>query len=161
MFVPGFGADPQLRARREFMSREDGIRSWFKGGNRQVASKYRLVFDNYKDDAIELHVFERVPYAIEDVKLTLGKMSDPLSEEKEYVRSRKPYGILRWDIEVPAHSARSTARTLEYSFRLEFDKKMEIAVVTGGEPKGSSRNGKLMLEAKELQQRMGQMQRAN
>jgi uncharacterized protein (TIGR02231 family) len=160
-FLIGFGPDPQLRARREFMSREDGIRSWLKGGNREVASKYRLVFDNYKDDAVKLHVFERVPYAIEDIKLTLGKMSDPLSEEKEYVRSRKPYGILRWDIEVPAHSARSTARTLEYSFRFEFDKKMEIAVVTGGEPKGSFRNGKLMLEAKELQQRMDQMQLAN
>ena len=71
-----------------------------------------------------------MPYAIADVKITLGKMTDPLSESKEYLRSWKPNGILRWDIEVPAQSARSTARLLEYSFKLEFEKKMEIAVVT-------------------------------
>lgn len=160
-FLIGFGPDPQLRARREFMSREDGIRSWFKGGNRQVASKYRLVFDNYKDDAVKLHVFERVPYAISGVEITLGKMSDPLSENKEYLRSRKPYGILRWDIEVPAHSARSTARTLEYSFRLEFDKKMEIAVVTGSRQKDFGGNEKLMRKARELDAQMELFQLGN
>ena len=56
-FLVGFGTDPQLRARREFVSRADGVRSWLRGGNREVASKYRLVFDNYKDEAIKLRVF--------------------------------------------------------------------------------------------------------
>jgi len=54
-----------------------------------------------------------------------------------------------------------TARTLEYSFRLEFDKKMEIAVVTGSRQKDFGGNEMLMRKAKELGAAMEQFQLAN
>lgn len=128
-FLAGFGTDPQLRSWREFVSRTETI----QGGNREVTFKYRLVLDNYKDDGVKLRVFDRLPYAESHIRITLGELEDLLSKDAEYLRAWRPNGILRWDTEVPAHAAAGTARIVEYSFKLEYDRNMQIDVSPDGQ----------------------------
>ena len=135
-FRVGFGIDPQLRTRREFVSRNERT----QGGNREVAFEYRLVLHNYKDQPIPVRAFDRIPHTQDEIRVTLGELKDPLSTDKEYLRVLRPSGILRWDLEVPAHAAGATARLIEYSYKLEFDRNTEITTVTGPEPEAAARD---------------------
>ncbi len=120
-FILGCGIDPELRAWREFVDKKEGL----TGGNREVAMTYRLVLDNYKDAPAAVQVFDRIPPSRQDLRVTLESKT-PLSVDGEYLRAFRPNGILRWDAEVPAHSAAKTAHVLEYTFKLEFDKNTHL-----------------------------------
>ncbi len=122
----GFGVEPQLRAWREFVSKDERI----QGGNRNIKTHYRLVLDNYADRDIDVRVLDRIPISKEDIRVTLGELKDPLSTDAEYLRAFRPRGILRWDVSVKAKSAATTARIIEYSYTLEFDRNLHI----GSEP---------------------------
>jgi len=130
MLVAGFGADPQLRARRELVDKTETV----QGGNRELGFQYRLILENYKDQPMLVRVFDRLPHCerAADIRITLGEMKDPLDDDVLYLRRERPKGILRWEIEVPAGAIREEARLVEYGFKLEFDRNFRLAT-TGGE----------------------------
>ncbi len=119
-FVVGFGADPQLRTRRELGEKSDGV----QGGNRELKFTYRLVIENYTGAATPLRVVDRLPYAerAADIRVTVGDMSDPLSEDKLYVRRERPMGFLRWDVEVPKDATGENAQIIQYTYTVEHDR---------------------------------------
>jgi hypothetical protein len=121
-FVVGFGAESQLRARRELADKKDG----FQGGNRELAFQYRLVLENFKEAPVTVRVMDRLPVAENetDIRVTLGEMKDKLSEDVLYQRVERPKGILRWDLEVPAKATGEKARILEFGYKVEFDRKL-------------------------------------
>ena len=144
-FVMGFGADPQLRARRELADKSEAV----QGGNREMTLKYRLVLENYNDAAVAVRIFDRLPYADRkaDIRITLDEMKEKLSEDKLYARLERPKGILRWDVQVPAAAAAENAYMLEYGYKLEFDRNVVLATPTDGKLKEQQR------EFEELQDR--------
>ncbi|MBM4040363.1 MAG: mucoidy inhibitor MuiA family protein, partial [Planctomycetes bacterium] len=112
-FVMGFGADPQLRARRELLDKTESV----QGGNREISLKIRLAIENYKDAEVKVRLFDRIPHPERktDIRVTLGDMgTEKLSDDKLYLRLEQPKGILRWDIAVPAKASGEKARLLEY-----------------------------------------------
>jgi uncharacterized protein (TIGR02231 family) len=123
-FVVGFGVDPQIRARRELASRRESV----QGGNRELSFQYRLVIENYKDEVVPLRVFDRLPYSdrAADVRIKLGDLKDPLSEDKVYLRTERPKNLLRWDIMVPAAATGEKARIIDYSFTVDFDRNLAL-----------------------------------
>jgi uncharacterized protein (TIGR02231 family) len=123
-FLVGFGADPQLRARRELADRKDDV----QGGNRELEFSYRLVVENYKAVATPLRVMDRLPNADrkEDIRVSLGDMSDKLAEDKLYDRRERPHGILRWDIDVPASATGENARLINYTYTVEYDRNFQL-----------------------------------
>ncbi len=123
-FVIGFGADPQLRTSRELVERDQST----QGGNQIMSATYRLTVENFKDQAAAVRVKDRMPYAgmTNEVRVTTGKMSDPLSADALYVRLEKPKNILRWDLEVAANASGDKARSVEYSYQLEFDRNKSL-----------------------------------
>jgi len=125
-FVVGFGANPQLRARRELAKKEESV----QGGNREIRFDYRLVVENFTDQPTQVRLLDRVPHSerSEDIRVTLGKMSDPLSEDKLYVRRERPMGLLRWEIDVPADASGADARLVEYRVQVEYDRQYQIAL---------------------------------
>jgi hypothetical protein len=127
-FVVGFGADPQLRARRELADRHDSI----QGGNRETRFEYRLVIENFASEPTPVRVIDRLPHAVNgvDIRVTLGESSDPISEEKLYVRDERPMGILRWNVEVPASSAGADAKTIDYKYSVEYDRQYVVSAPT-------------------------------
>ena len=54
-----------------------------------------------------------------------------LSQAEDYVKTQKKDGILRWDLAVPAQAIGPAAMTVEYKFRLEYDKQMTLAGMGG------------------------------
>ena len=68
-----------------------------------------------------------------DIRITLGEMSDKLSEDEVYQRTLRQMGILRWDIEVPAKAEGASARKVEYEFKMEFDRNMHISEPSAAE----------------------------
>jgi len=127
-FVVGFGADPQLRTRRELLDKEEDI----QGGNRETRFDYRLVVENFTGEATAVRVLDRLPHAENgvDIRVTLGETSDPISQDKLYQRQERPMGILRWDIDVPAGAAGEDARLVEYQYTVEYDRQYVVTLPT-------------------------------
>jgi uncharacterized protein (TIGR02231 family) len=123
-FVVGFGADPQLKARREQADKDEKI----QGGNRVISANFRLVLENFKDSAVSVRLFDRLPYAenTDALRVTLGQMSDKLSDDATYLRIERPKGILRWAIDVPAGAASEKAKLVSYGYVLEHDRNLQI-----------------------------------
>lgn len=123
-FVVGFGADPQLRARRDLLSKTEGV----QGGNREIGLRVGLSVESFKEEPVKLRLLDRLPYSSSagQVRVTLKDPSEPLSQEALYQRMERPKGLLRWDIEVPARATGEEARTVEYSYTAEFDRNFEL-----------------------------------
>ena len=124
-FVLGFGADPQLRSRRELVEKQDSV----QGGNRETRFEYRLVVENFSSEPTPVRVIERLPNAERgaDIRITLGETSDPVSEDKLYQRDERPMGILRWDVEAAANASGETARVIDYKYTAEYDRKYVVS----------------------------------
>jgi len=125
-FVVGFGADPQLRARRELADKKDGI----QGGNRETKFEYRLVIENFANEKTPVRVLDRLPHAESgaDIRVTLGETSDAVSADKLYQRQERPMGILRWDIDAPAKAAGEAAHIIKYHYTVEYDRKYVVSL---------------------------------
>ncbi|MGA2622110.1 MAG: DUF4139 domain-containing protein [Thermoguttaceae bacterium] len=131
MFVPGFGADPQLRTRRELVDKKETV----QGGNRKLDFKYRLIVENYKEQPALVRIYDRLPSSddVAAIRVSLAEMKDPLDENPLYVRRERPKGILRWEITVPAGAVREKARTIEYGFSVEFDRNLQLGTLAGNQ----------------------------
>ena len=127
--IVGFGADPQLRTRRELTQKQDDV----KGGNRELQFTYRLIIENYQDQAAPVRIIDRIPVAggDSDIQVTLGETTDDLSKDKLYVRDERPSGILRWDIETDGNATGEDARLIEYSYSVEYDRNYRLASPSG------------------------------
>ena len=119
----GLGAETQLRAARELEDKTTDIR----GGNNLLTYTYRLRLRNFMDQPVKMRVWDRMPQAPDkQVTVTLITPEPPLSEDAVYTSYEKPRGLLRWDVEVPAHAAGAQVYTFTYKFQLEFDKTYNI-----------------------------------
>lgn len=127
-FVVGLGADPQVRARRELADKTDSV----QGGNRELGFQYRLLVENYKQEAIDVRVLDRLPHTDRKAEVRVA-LSDPkiaLSTDELYVRSERPKGILRWDVEIPAGATGKDAFAIEYDYTVDFDRKFKLGAAT-------------------------------
>ncbi|MFI4860998.1 MAG: mucoidy inhibitor MuiA family protein [Phycisphaerales bacterium JB063] len=124
-FVLGFGADPQLHAKRQLVARDEDA----QGGNTLLGFEYRLAIENYGDQPANVRVMDRIPTFRDgdDVKVTIGTMSEPLSDDAAYLRLRRPDGILRWDTTVAANAAGEDAHVIRYEFDLAFDRNFVLS----------------------------------
>ncbi len=125
-FVVGFGADPQLRTRRELVDKTEGI----NGGNRELKFDYRMVVDNFKETEATVRILDRMPNPLDraKIRITNNKFSDELSDDPFYQRNERPEGILRWDIRVAAKSSGNEARTINYGFTVEYDRNYIVSL---------------------------------
>jgi len=124
-FVVGFGADPQLHAKRELVSRDEDA----QGGNTLLGFEYRLAIENYSDQPADVRLMDRIPTFRDgdDVKITIGEVSEDLSDDATYLRLMRPDGILRWDTTVPANASSEEAHVVTYQFDLAFDRNFVLS----------------------------------
>jgi len=64
----------------------------------------------------------------EDIRVTLGDTSDPVSADKLYQREERPMGILRWDIDAPGNAAGENARLIKYHYKVEYDRQYVVSL---------------------------------
>lgn len=123
-FTAGFGIDSALSTRRELVDRTETI----QGGNKVVTLTYRLSIDNFGAAPVNVRLMDRLPKPERgtDLRVTMMNTSAELSGDEEYQKGLKKEGILRWDVSVPAQATGLSAFSVEYSFKLEYDKQMSL-----------------------------------
>jgi hypothetical protein len=127
-FVVGFGIDSSLRVSRERVEKADAIQS----GSRVLSYTYRLTVQNFAGQPATVRLMDRLPSTRENVKETDVRVTldpptvPPLSTDADYLRTERKQGILRWDVQVPAAATGDKAYTLDYKFKIEYDKQMAI-----------------------------------
>lgn len=133
-FNVGFGLEPQLRASRELVEKTEDT----MGANKEANFKYRISLENYMAAPVTVRLYDRLPHPAGDaeIRVSLGTMSDELSDEARYLETERPKGILRWDIEVPARASGADARKVEYAYRMEFDRRLNVTTPVGGRAAG-------------------------
>lgn len=122
-FTGGFGIDSSLRTSRELVERTETT----QGGNRVVEFTYRLAIENFADTPAGVRLLDRIPSSRNaDIRVTLLAPGRELSTDPVYQKNDRRNGILRWDVTVPPGAKGNEAFTLEYKFRLEYDRQMGI-----------------------------------
>jgi hypothetical protein len=122
-FTAGFGVDTQLQVQRQMI---DQTRST-AGGNQVLKYDYRILISSFKNEPVQLQVWDRLPKGeTESIGVILGKITPELSKDAIYLRESRPNNLLRWDIEVPANGNGEKAFAINYDFRMELDRQMAI-----------------------------------
>jgi hypothetical protein len=123
-FTAGFGVDPQIQVARELSDKAKTV----QGGNQVHAYGYRIRVSSFKQTPVTVQVWDRLPRAeAEAVGVSLVSASPPLSEDAAYVRAERPKNLLRWDVKVDPGMNGEKAATVEYDFKLEYDRNVAIA----------------------------------
>lgn len=127
-FQVGLGVDSTLRASREVIDREEQV----QGGNRVLTLTYALRLMNFSDEAANVRLLGRMPVTDDDqaVKITLSDSGQPLSDADDYTQALRNSGILRWDVNVPAHATGDEAFELTYRVTIEHDKQLTFGNVS-------------------------------
>jgi hypothetical protein len=122
-FTAGFGVDTQLQVQRQMI---DQSRST-AGGNQVLKYDYRILVSSFKNQPVQLQVWDRLPKGeTESVGVIIGKTTPELSTDAIYLRESRPNNLLRWDIQVPANCNGEKAFAITYDFRMELDRQMAI-----------------------------------
>ncbi len=122
-FGVGLGIDSSLRTTRELVDKDERI----QGGNRVVDFTYELTIENFGKDPAKVRLLDRMPTAGEaDIKITLVKSDQPVSEDRDYQQRKLEDGLLRWDVEVPAGATGVDRFVLKYTMQIEYDKQLSI-----------------------------------
>jgi hypothetical protein len=122
-FTVGLGIDSSLRVERELVNKEERI----QGGNRVVDFTYALSLENFGHEAVKVRLLDRLPTVGEnDIKVTLVKSDDKVSDDATYQMADRKDGILRWDVEAPAQAVGPKQKVLHYTMQIEYDKQLAI-----------------------------------
>jgi hypothetical protein len=122
-FTAGFGVDPQLQIQRQMMDKQRAQ----QGGNQVLKYEYRILVSSYKPEKVKVQVWDRLPQGENETLLAnLVKATPELSKDALYVREEKPNNLLRWDLEVDPAMNGEKALTINYEFKIELAKDMNI-----------------------------------
>jgi hypothetical protein len=122
-FTVGLGIDSSLRVERQLVKKDERI----QGGNRVVDFIYELKLENFGNEAVTVRLLDRLPTVGEnDIKVTLVRSDEKVSEDEGYQMKDRKDGILRWDVEIPAKAVGPQAKVLKYTMQLEYDKQLSI-----------------------------------
>jgi hypothetical protein len=127
-FTASFGIDSQLQVVREFADTKTDVQL----GSRTSEQHYRIALSNYKNVPVSVRVLDRIPWTDNaSLAIELKETSHPLSRDAEYVRTERPKGILRWDMELAPNTSGPKAAVLTYVYAMKYDK--SLSVVPGGQ----------------------------
>jgi hypothetical protein len=125
-FTVGFGVDPQLQASRQLLNKTRTT----TGGNQVLTFDYRILVNSYKTEPVRLQVWDRMPKAeVQAVAVSLVSQKPDVSTDPLYLREDRPKNLLRWDMTAQPTQNGEKALAIDYQFKLELDKNMQIGAV--------------------------------
>jgi uncharacterized protein (TIGR02231 family) len=123
-FTAGFGVDPQLQVKRQMVDRSHTT----QGGNQTLRFEFRTVISNFKNEKVNLQVWDRLPQAeTEAVNVSLTKTKPEISTDVLYLRGPRTKNLLRWDLLVEPNATGEKAVSIQYEFKMELDRQMTIS----------------------------------
>lgn len=129
-FVAGFGVDPQIQVTREMVKKNQVV----QGGNQVHELQYQIRASSFKSTPVNLQVWDRLPRGeTESVNVTLLSSVPSLSTDVDYVRVDRTSNLLRWDLAIEPGANASNAETIDYSFKMEYDRNVSLGNFKVGE----------------------------
>lgn len=126
-FTAGFGVDPQLQVQRRLIDKAKTM----QGGNQVQRFDYRILVSSYKAQAVKLQVWDRLPFSEnQTVAVTLVQQAPELSKDPLYLREERTKNLLRWDMVVEPNSSGEKAMAINYQFKVELDRQMQLSAFT-------------------------------
>lgn len=124
-FSVGFGIDSSLRGQRDLIERTETV----QGGNKLVEVAYRLSVENFGAAPVKVKLVDRLPVGKDnEIRVTLGNSTVPAQQEESDrpgIKDKRT-GVVRWNLDVPAQAIGAKAASVEYKFKMEFDKQMMV-----------------------------------
>jgi uncharacterized protein (TIGR02231 family) len=134
-FTVGFGIDPQLQVTRQIVNKAHTT----QGGNQTLRYEYRTSVNNFKNEAVKLQVWDRLPRPENDaVTVSMIKATPDLSKDAAYLRGPRTQNLLRWDLTVEPNTTGEKAVNIQYEFKMELDKNMTISDLQSAGTSGSA-----------------------
>jgi hypothetical protein len=125
-FTVGLGVDPQLQVTRQLVNKDRKL----TGGNQVLTFDYRILVNSYKTEPVRLQVWDRLPKAeAQTMAINMVSQKPDLSGDAMYQREDRPKNLLRWDVTVQPTQNGEKAMAIDYQFRLELDKNLQIGAV--------------------------------
>ncbi|MFO0962978.1 MAG: mucoidy inhibitor MuiA family protein [Phycisphaerales bacterium] len=113
-----FGPDQAVVVRREELGRTTGASGLF-GGSRSTIWKNRIALENGTGRAIALELYDRRPVSRDEkIEVRTSDLAPALSTDKQYLESRAPQGILRWDLALPATAKASSPTVVGWTIEV-------------------------------------------
>jgi hypothetical protein len=126
-FTAGFGVDPQLQVQRQLVDKSRTM----QGDNQVLKYEYRILLSSYKTTPVKVQLWDRLPHADTDVVgVNLGKTTPEISTDPLYLRESRPNNLLRWDLKVEPAMTGEKALAVNYQFKLELGRQMQISNFT-------------------------------
>jgi uncharacterized protein (TIGR02231 family) len=126
-FTAGFGVDPQLQVQRRML---DKARTT-QGGNQVLKYDYRILLSSYKAEPVNVQVWDRLPHAeAQAVAVTLLTHKPEISTDPLYLREERTKNMLRWDVRVDPTMSGEKALAINYEFKVELDRQMQVGTFT-------------------------------
>ncbi len=123
-FTVGLGVDPQLQVSRILVDRTRTT----QGGNQVLTFKYRVMLSSYKSVTVPVQVWDRMPHAEATMTIAINLVNPKpeLSTNPLYIRDDQSKGLLRWDVNIDPKQNGEKAFTIDYEFKMELDKNVNI-----------------------------------
>ena len=124
-FTVGFGADPQLSVLRKLIDKNEST----QGANSVRTFTYQILLNSYKTVPVEVQVMDRMPHSSQQqsIAINLVSTSPELSNNKLYLRDERPKNLLRWDVKLLPDQNGDKALTIDYVYKIEFDRNVTIS----------------------------------
>jgi hypothetical protein len=122
-FTAGFGVDPQLQVTREVVKKNRTL----QGGNQVHELQYRIRVSSFKNSPVVMQVWDRLPRGeAESVGISLLEATPALSADPQYIAKDRPANLLRWDLNLEPGANGQNARTIDYTFKMEYDRNVSM-----------------------------------
>jgi hypothetical protein len=126
-FTAGFGVEPQLQVQRQLVDKSRTM----QGDNQVLKYEYRILVSSYKTEPVKIQLWDRLPHADTDVVgVNLVKTAPEISTDPLYLRENRPSNLLRWDLKVDPAMTGERALAVNYQFKLELGRQMQISNFT-------------------------------
>lgn len=125
-FSVSFGVDPQVQVQRTLVNKNRVT----SGGNQVLSFDVRLLLSSYKSEPVKVQLWDRLPKGEQTtVAVSLVSQKPELSTDALYLRDERTKNLLRWDLTVQPTQNGEKALPVDYSYKLELDKQLQIGAV--------------------------------
>ena len=121
-----FGIDRAVTAKRTLL-RKATTRTGLLGGGRKTSYEYRVQIDNNTGKPVVLELWDRYPVSRTDqIQIEPINLSHPLATDVDYVEQKKPQGLMKWMLNVPASASGGAAMAVMWGVEVNRAKDLEM-----------------------------------
>ncbi len=126
-FTVGFGIDTSLQVNRKLVEKTRSL----KGGNQELNFEYRILVNSYKPEPVNIQVWDRLPMTESEViAINITKTTPEICKDAIYQRDDRTKNLLRWDVTVAPNTFGEKATAINYQFKMELDKTLQVGALS-------------------------------